>query len=285
MNKPKNQLSQAAQNAAQAKAAGKPIAKPAPHYRALTRARNWKPIFLKSLSLIPSVRRAAESAGVAPKTAYHHFHRDLEFAERWRLALQESADRLEEACWRRATDGWLEPVYSKTREGDPVLVGHKLQFSDRLAEVLLRGHKPGLYGKQSLELSGPGGVPLPPPVAAQVVVNIPHNGREPYTPPKPSDIVQITSPGATPIPVLPSAPQEPPHPEKDKQANLPKEPRQVEAKPELRTPLDWKAYEKEKAQREFDRIDSENARVIERLRQEGRLNENRDGFGYTPLGG
>jgi len=53
---------------------------------------------------------AARAANISTSTAYNHRRDDADFAEAWRLALEDSADELERVARARATVGWEEPV-------------------------------------------------------------------------------------------------------------------------------------------------------------------------------
>lgn len=100
---------------------------------------SWKPIFLESLAEIPNVSGACRRAGINRAYAYEAREADPDFKASWDEALATSADALEESIWRRVING----------------------ESDRLAESLLRAHKPDLYGdKRTVELTGANGGPV-----------------------------------------------------------------------------------------------------------------------------
>ena len=93
---------------------------------------SWKPIFLESLAEIPNVSGACRRAGINRAYAYEAREADPDFKASWDEALATSADALEESIWRRVING----------------------ESDRLAESLLRAHKPDLYGdKRTVEMN------------------------------------------------------------------------------------------------------------------------------------
>ena len=64
------------------------------------------------------------------------------FAEDWDLALAEGTDKLEDECWRRAVDGYDEPIFFSGRQ-----VGVVKRYSDTLLTVLLRGRRPEVYAR------------------------------------------------------------------------------------------------------------------------------------------
>lgn len=66
--------------------------------------------FLRALASGCTVSEAATAAGVSSGAAYALRRCDADFAEAWRLALEDSADVLEAEARRRAIDGVEEPV-------------------------------------------------------------------------------------------------------------------------------------------------------------------------------
>lgn len=111
--------------------------------------------FLARLRECGSITQAAREVGSCRATAYEHRERDPEFAAAWDEALAEAVDALEQEARRRAVEGWLEPVYYQGEE-----VGYVRRYSDRMLELLLKGHMPERY-KDRHELSGPNGGPIP----------------------------------------------------------------------------------------------------------------------------
>ena len=93
--------------------------------------------FLERLRQSPNVSEAARVAGFSRLTAYRMRNSDPEFAANWDDALEEAVDRLEQVAWTRA---------EKT--------------SDRLIEILLKGHRPEKYVERRLLGSDPAN-PLP----------------------------------------------------------------------------------------------------------------------------
>ena len=98
--------------------------------------------FLAALSSGQSVAAAAAAAGFGCRTAYDWRRGDAEFAARWDDAVEEGTDRLEDEALRRAVEGFDKPLYYRGTK-----VGDVRQFSDALLMFLLRGRRPGKYGK------------------------------------------------------------------------------------------------------------------------------------------
>ena len=71
---------------------------------------NWITPFLAALARGSSVVESAAAAGISTTTAYTLRKADADFAEAWRIALEDSADVLETEARRRAIDGIEEPV-------------------------------------------------------------------------------------------------------------------------------------------------------------------------------
>lgn len=103
---------------------------------AITRTGAWKPIFIENLSRIGNVTCAMNAAKVDRPTVYHHRKTDSKFAAKWRAALKQAADVMEEEARRRAIDGVEKPIS----------IGGKREvireFSDTLLIFLLKGNKP-----------------------------------------------------------------------------------------------------------------------------------------------
>lgn len=81
-------------------------------------------------------------------TMYRWRADDLEFAKAWDAALDIAGDMLEDEAIRRGFDGVLKPVYQ-----GGVKVGSVREYSDGLAALLLKAHKPEKF-RDRVELSG-----------------------------------------------------------------------------------------------------------------------------------
>lgn len=89
--------------------------------------------FLKTLAEQCNVSASCRSAGIGRATAYQWRDDDPDFALAWKDAEDDAADRLEQIAWERADAG----------------------KSDRMLEILLKGHKPEKYTeRQKVEHSG-----------------------------------------------------------------------------------------------------------------------------------
>lgn len=93
--------------------------------------------FLAELAKSCNVSAACRIAGISRSAAYEWRESDVDFAKAWDEAEQEAADKLEAEAWRRAVEGVEEPVYHSG-----VKVGTVRKHSDRMLEILLKGHRP-----------------------------------------------------------------------------------------------------------------------------------------------
>lgn len=106
----------------------------------------WRPAFLARLRASGNVTVAAEAATVDRATVYDARAADAGFAEAWKAALEEAADRLEAEARRRAHDGLLRKKF--TAKGEPVIdpeTGEQYwerEYSDVLLMFLLKAARP-----------------------------------------------------------------------------------------------------------------------------------------------
>lgn len=110
--------------------------------------RDWKPEFLKALREEKAVSHACEKAGISRQTAYRHKREDAAFSEAWDEVYGHNVDCLEQAAFKRAVEGWLEPVFN---EGE--VCGHKPRFDNALLMFMLKCHRPEVYSGKDV----PGG--------------------------------------------------------------------------------------------------------------------------------
>jgi hypothetical protein len=94
--------------------------------------------FLAMLAEQCNVSEACRAAGIGRSAAYAWKNDDPAFAAAWSEAEEEAADKLEKVAWERATQG----------------------LSDRMLEILLKGHRSKYRDKQAIEVSGPDGGPI-----------------------------------------------------------------------------------------------------------------------------
>lgn len=92
---------------------------------------NWVTPFLRALASGCTVSEAAAAGGISSSATYALRRSDGDFAEAWRIALEDSADVLEREARRRAIEGveepvvyqgQLTPVWERDAEGDVVTV-------------------------------------------------------------------------------------------------------------------------------------------------------------------
>lgn len=110
--------------------------------------------FLTVLRQTCNVSEAARSAGIGRRTAYEWRDSDEAFAADWEDAEQEAADNLEREAWRRGVEGVDKPV---TYQGE--ITATFKEYSDRMLELLLKGHRPEKY-KDRREITGKDGGPI-----------------------------------------------------------------------------------------------------------------------------
>lgn len=117
------------------------------------RSGKWKAAFLQKLIETGNVSVSARIVGIEKATAYNHREADPEFRAAWAEAIDTAVDLLEHGARTRALEGTLEPVYQGGKK-----VGEIRRYSDRLMELLLKGHRPEKYaGQFKVEHSGPNG--------------------------------------------------------------------------------------------------------------------------------
>lgn len=111
--------------------------------------------FLATLAETGIVSAAVKAAGVARSTAYEWRENDPAFAAAWASAEETATDALEAEARRRAIDGWDEPVFQGGKD-----VGTIRRYSDRMLEILLKGHRHRFRENSKVEVSGPNGGPV-----------------------------------------------------------------------------------------------------------------------------
>lgn len=89
-------------------------------------------LFLAKLRESCNVTASCEAAGIGRSTAYQWREEEAEFAAQWAEAEEAAADALEQVAWDRAKSGQ----------------------SDRMLEILLKGHRPKYRDKQQVEHAG-----------------------------------------------------------------------------------------------------------------------------------
>lgn len=119
--------------------------------------RNWKPAFLAAYSEGMTMRAAAAVAGIARQSVNYQIDKDAKFAEDFRIAAKNSADRLEEEARRRAYTGLRR---KKFHQGVPIIDGEtgkqyeEMEYSDTLLIFLMKGRNPEVFGDRIDHTSG-----------------------------------------------------------------------------------------------------------------------------------
>lgn len=121
----------------------------------------WQEAFLAALRSMPVVQHACDSVGILRCTAYRARKADSAFAQAWDDAMEAGVDKAEQEAFRRAVDGWTEPVIAQGRlvrdeEGAPLLVR---KYSDMLLSKVLSARRKA-YGTQRTEITGADGGPV-----------------------------------------------------------------------------------------------------------------------------
>src|SRR5262249_34983239 len=99
-----------------------------------------KEIVLAMLANGATYAVAAAAIGAHRRTIIKWPDRDEEFAQRWKEAIEEGADKLEEEAFRRAVKGIDRPVFYQGR-----IVGYVKEYSDYLLIRLLQAKRPEVY--------------------------------------------------------------------------------------------------------------------------------------------
>lgn len=117
--------------------------------------------FLRHYARTGNVTEAARAAGVARNLHYYWLEHLPGYREAAAQAEQMAADALEREAWRRAVEGWDEPVYQKGQ-----LVGTVRRYSDVLMTLLLRGLRPERY-RERVDIGSEPGRPVQVQLAPQ----------------------------------------------------------------------------------------------------------------------
>jgi hypothetical protein len=150
------------------KSAPKPTAPPRVTFPGIPHAK--KRAFLVAYSECATVTEAAQIAGIDRKTHNNWLKADSDYKDAFETVAKEAAgDRLEKEAWRRAVDGWEEPVFHQGRQVSTIR-----KFDSTLLIFLLKGTRPEKF-RDRFEHSGPGGTPLPS--GTSTILYMPSNGR------------------------------------------------------------------------------------------------------------
>ena len=100
---------------------------------------------------------ASEAVGITRKTAYDARQRGPLFDAQCKESQALSIEYLEKEAFRRASEGWMEPVFHKGE-----VVGHIRKFSDTLLIFLMKGNAPHKY-RENVNVKHQGGIDITAP--------------------------------------------------------------------------------------------------------------------------
>lgn len=101
----------------------------------------WQYKFLNALAFRPNIVFAAGRAGISFVIQQKYRAESEEFGKAVLQAIEFGWDRVEQAAHSRAVDGVEKLKFGK----DGVVVGVEVEYSDSLAALLLKGHRPERY--------------------------------------------------------------------------------------------------------------------------------------------
>jgi hypothetical protein len=106
--------------------------------------------FLQYLAETGNVSRSVKLVGTSAARVYALRNNDPAFRQAWEEAEEIAADRLEQEAWRRAVEGFEEPVVSagklvRDEDGNAVMIR---RYSDVLLIRLLQAHRPQKFDRR-----------------------------------------------------------------------------------------------------------------------------------------
>ena len=124
-------------------------------------AKPWREPFLEAIRHIPVIAHGCRVAGISQDQVYKTRKNDPEFARAFEEAMEYGVDRAESEAFRRAVDGWEEPVIAQGRlvRGDKDQPLMQRKYSDTLLTVVLKARRKA-YGTQRTELTDGNGDPI-----------------------------------------------------------------------------------------------------------------------------
>lgn len=126
-------------------------------------------VFCEHLAILGRVTHAARAAGISPLTVKALEKNSPEFAEMVGLAQMEYRDKVAQEVYRRAIEGWDEPIIGG-KDKDRI-VAYVRKFSDKLLELEAKRVDSGYREKQTLNVGQSGGV---------IVINQAPTEKEPW---------------------------------------------------------------------------------------------------------
>lgn len=106
-------------------------------------------MFLGELRKRGNVSEAARAAKVGRKTVYQWKDAEPEFAAAWDEAIEQAIDAMEAEAYRRAVEGYDEPVFGRVAKDEDGQVGVIRKYSDSLMTTLLKAHRPEKYRERA----------------------------------------------------------------------------------------------------------------------------------------
>lgn len=102
--------------------------------------------FIETLAKTCNVSASCRAAGIGRTAAYDWRAQDAAFAAEWDDAEKQAADALRQEAWRRGVEGVDKPVTFQGRITDTYK-----DYSDRMLEILLKGHCPEYRDKTQVD--------------------------------------------------------------------------------------------------------------------------------------
>jgi len=114
-----------------------------------------KRLFLEAYAEHANVMLAAKAADIHRSTVYDWQEHDQDFSFAFNLAREDAKDILRAEIYRRAKEGWDEPLVSAGMR-----LGRVRKYSDTLLIFHSKMLMPEYRDKHQVEVSGPGGAPI-----------------------------------------------------------------------------------------------------------------------------
>lgn len=105
--------------------------------------------FLKELAKRANISDAAKAAAINRSTAYRWRNAEPDFKAAWDEALETAIDAMEREAHRRAFTGIKKPIIGRVGKDKDGIVTHVTEYSDGLATLLLKAHRPEKYRERT----------------------------------------------------------------------------------------------------------------------------------------
>lgn len=135
-------------------------------HRAVKFDRRAQERFLRAMMVCPTVNKACSVAGVSRMTVYWHKRNNPDFSRAMDESREFFKDLIEEEIFRRAVEGWDEPVFGG--QFKDMVVGYVRRHDGKLLELLAKRHIPEYRDKATVDHNHGGGVLLIPTAPATV---------------------------------------------------------------------------------------------------------------------